>query len=421
MARFNPCHSSMNPTTIHRLLPTLALIPLLSLSASAGLVRFTAAIDATQETTGSTSTATGSAVMIYDVTANTFDLSVTVNDFAGPLTLSHIHEGASGVAGSPVVNFGTGETNYTRTGDTLTATFANMDYTGDPATLLAGNAYVNYHTDAWPGGEVRGQLIPDPVKLTAIIRPEFEIGAHTPVVSDAYGAAQATYDPATNMITTLVCLYNFTNTLTNSHIHEAAVDASGGVTLGFGGASVYLQNGNTYVQQFGPSAYPGSPVALLSEGAYVNAHSDVYTPGEIRGQLYVLDPTDTGRLGNVSTRGRVGLDDEVLIAGLIVQGENPVRVLLTARGPVLTGFNVGTVLADPLLEVYDAGNHLLFTNDDFGTAPFASLIAASGVSPTETSESAVLLVLPPGAYTGIVSGVGGTEGVALAEAFEVAW
>ena len=46
-------------------------------------------------------------------------------------------------------------------------------------------------------------------------------------------------------------------------------------------------------------------------------------------------------------------------------------------------------------------------------------IAATGVAPPHDLEAAVLLTLPPGEYTAIVSGVGETTGVALVDVFEV--
>jgi len=379
----------------------------------AGIVRFNATIDGTQA--GTASTATGTAVMIYDATANTLDLTVTITNFPATLTNSHIHEGAPGVSGGVVVPFGD-ETVYTRNGTTLTATFTNLTYGGTPLTLLSGGAYLNYHTAAFPGGEIRGQLIPEPVKLAALMTPDQETGT---VTSNAYGAAQATYDPMTNMITTTVGVYNFTNTLTNSHIHEAAVGVSGGVTLGFGAAAVYSNNGTTYLQQFGPSVYPGSPVALLSEGAYVNVHSNAFAAGEIRGQLYVSDPANAGRLVNVSARAQVGTADDVLISGFFVQGTEPVRVLVTARGPSMT--TVTGTLADPVLNVYDANSNLIFTNDNVADAPLQSVITGFTSVSFMATESGVVLVLPPGGYTGIVSGAGATTGVGLAEAFEVSW
>lgn len=385
-------------------------------SAHAGIVRFSAIIDAAQETTGSTSTATGSAIMLYDATGNTLDLMVTINDFPNPLLNSHIHEGPPGMDGGPVNTLGA-EIAYSRDGNTLTATFLNVTYLGTPATLLSGGAYLNFHTAAWPGGEIRGQLIPDPVKLTAIITPEQETGT---VDSDAYGAAQATYDPMTNEMDVLIFVYNFTNTFTNSHFHDAPVGVSAGVSHGLGGAAEYEQFGNTYTQFFENLDYEGDPVALVSEGTYLNFHSNVYAPGEIRGQLYVSEGPSAGRLINVSARARVGTGEDVLITGMFVAGTEPVRIVATARGPFLTGFGIIDALQDPMLTVHDAARNILIQNDNTADAPHASLFSGLSFAP-DGNEAGVLLLLPPGSYTNIVSGAGDTEGVAIGEAHMLNW
>ena len=68
---------------------------------------------------------------------------------AGGITGSHIHMAPSGVNG-PVV-FAIGPFNN-RTPQDFSPTAAQV------ADLTAGNYYVNYHSAAFPGGEIRGQL-----------------------------------------------------------------------------------------------------------------------------------------------------------------------------------------------------------------------------------------------------------------------
>ena len=60
------------------------------------------------------------------------------------------------------------------------------------------------------------------------------------------------------------------------------------------------------------------------------------------------------------------------------------------------------------------------TNDDWMSDPTQkAAIMATGLAPTNALESAIAITLPvgSGAYTAIVSGVGGTTGVALVEAY----
>src|SRR5215510_10888011 len=85
----------------------------LAFSARAQVIELRASIDAAQESPTSTSSATGSAVMFYNVSTNLFDLVVTINNFSNTATLSHVHEGAVGVPGPVVTDLGP-EAVYTR-------------------------------------------------------------------------------------------------------------------------------------------------------------------------------------------------------------------------------------------------------------------------------------------------------------------
>jgi hypothetical protein len=378
----------------------------------AQLVEFRATIAATQETTGSVSPATGWAVLLYDVATNKFDLTVSLTGLDNTITASHLHEAAPGVAGPVVTPLGA-EAAYVRSGSTITGTFTDVTYAGTPLTLLRNGTYINFHSASYPGGEIRGQLIAQPVKLAALLR------APTGSASSAYGAALITYDPGTNKISTRVHVYNFANTLTNSHYHEAPPGANGPVVHGLGGASVYTQTGTAYGAVFANQTYGGDPWKLLAGGAYLNVHSNVNPGGEIRGQVHVSTTADPGRLVNVASRGWVGPGEQVLVTGFVISGSDPVRVLLTARGPSLTALGVTGALANPLLRLHDSAGRAIVTNDDFGTGFAAADLPATGFAPTAAAESALLLVLPPGVYTAVVSGADGGTGVALAEVYEV--
>jgi hypothetical protein len=119
----------------------------------------------------------------------------------------------------------------------------------------------------------------------------------------------------------------------------------------------------------------------------------------------------------MATRGRVLTGDQVMIAGLIIQGDGPQTVVVRARGPSLAQFNVPGLLANPQLQLF-SGSTQIAVNDDWGGAANAAQLTASGFAPSDARESAILLTLDPGAYTAIVTGVGGTTGVAIVEVFE---
>jgi hypothetical protein len=136
-------------------------------------------------------------------------------------------------------------------------------------------------------------------------------------------------------------------------------------------------------------------------------------------ELYDLDTTDPGELGNLSVRALVRTDDDVLIDGVILRGGHPKRVLFRAIGPDLHNRGVKGELQDPTLDLYDQNGTLLRTNDNWKQAPNSAEIQSDGFAPKDDRESAILITLPSGNYTSIVRGVNRTTGIALAEAFKL--
>ena len=110
---------------------------------------FKAMLSGAQEAPANASTATGEATLIYDSTAKIFQLSVT-HTIAAP-TNGHIHKGVIGVSGPVVFPF----SSFT---SPISFTSGVLDPTQD-ADLKTNLYYVNIHTAAFPGGEIRGQLI----------------------------------------------------------------------------------------------------------------------------------------------------------------------------------------------------------------------------------------------------------------------
>jgi Divergent InlB B-repeat domain len=130
-----------------------------------------------------------------------------------------------------------------------------------------------------------------------------------------------------------------------------------------------------------------------------------------------LNPVNS-RLTNIATRGRVQTGDNVMIGGFIIDGATPKSVLIRARGPSLSAYGVPGVLANPKVDLY-SGQTVISSNDNWGTAPNAAAITATGLAPTNSLESAILTTLSPGAYTAIVSGVSNTSGVGIVEVLEM--
>ena len=136
------------------------------------------------------------------------------------------------------------------------------------------------------------------------------------------------------------------------------------------------------------------------------------------GVVEVYDIGQTGsQLGNISTRGLVGIGDNVIIGGVIV-GPNSggsARVLVRGMGPSLA--NIPNRLQDPMIELRDGNGLLLAGNDNWKTNQ--TQVAATGIPPSDDREAALVAELAPGNYTAILSGKNNSSGVGVIEVYHL--
>ena len=123
---------------------------------------------------------------------------------------------------------------------------------------------------------------------------------------------------------------------------------------------------------------------------------------------------------NISTRGKVLTGSDVMIAGFIVQGSGPKNVVVSVAGPSLANFGISSPLGNPTLTlVRSSDNAVIAANDDWQNQDPTRVAAIqnAGVQPNHALEPALIATLAPGAYTAIVSGIGGVTGTALVGVF----
>jgi len=138
-------------------------------------------------------------------------------------------------------------------------------------------------------------------------------------------------------------------------------------------------------------------------------------------EAYDLDPAAASKLANISTRGFVELDDDVMIAGLIVMPGDDImltNILVRALGPTLNDFGVPDALVNPTLDLVNSSGTIIRSNDNWKDSQRAE-IEATGLAPTYDSEAALIESVAPGAYTAIVRGAGRTTGVGLVEVYNL--
>jgi hypothetical protein len=194
-------------------------------------------------------------------------------------------------------------------------------------------------------------------------------------------------------------------------------DGAGGLIV----ANDNWQSGDT--SQVPTDFQPADPkesviVQTLAPGAYTAILKGA--SGEIGvglAEVYDFDKTSAAQLANIATRGFVQTNDNVMIAGFIIGGTEPAKVLVRVTGPTLSKFGITGQLDDPTLELHD-GNGAVISNDDW-RASQESDILASTLQPADDREPAILATLVPGSYTAVVRGKADATGVAVVEAYNV--
>ncbi|HKP05052.1 MAG TPA: hypothetical protein VJU77_17000 [Chthoniobacterales bacterium] len=137
-------------------------------------------------------------------------------------------------------------------------------------------------------------------------------------------------------------------------------------------------------------------------------------------ELFDLEQGSASKLGNISTRGFVDVDDNVMIAGLIVSPSNGTssKVLVRALGPTLGDFGVPNSLDNPTLDLVNSSGTVIRSNDNWKTDQRPE-IEATNLAPNHDEEAALIETVAPGAYTAVVRGSGRTTGVGLVEVYNI--
>jgi hypothetical protein len=155
-------------------------------------------------------------------------------------------------------------------------------------------------------------------------------------------------------------------------------------------------------------------VTTLAPAAYTAVITGANnTTGVAVVEIYDLNTGADSVLANISTRALVQTDNDILIGGFIVLGQQAQKVIVRALGPSLPF--AGT-LANPTLELHDSNGNQIAANDDWRTDQQAEIIATT-VAPSMDGESAIVTTLQPGNFTAVVRGANNGIGVGLVEVY----
>lgn len=153
----------MESRTIKMILVAVCAAVLLPASAEAVLVDFTIEANAAQEVHAVTSPGTGAGWLQLDTDTNAIQWSFIYSNLTGPVTGAHFHGPADVGVNGPALIALDGSSSPMMDSTIIDNTMKMQ--------LLAGDWYINLHTDAYPQGEIRGQLervVPEPATVALL-------------------------------------------------------------------------------------------------------------------------------------------------------------------------------------------------------------------------------------------------------------
>lgn len=236
-------------------------------------LQFTATLSGSQEVPEVVSDAQGVGVFTLDEDKTNLYINVSLSHLSGPITGMHIHESGVGSNGPVVFNLTT-----FLTGNRGKGVLKNI--TPEVITkLLAGDYYINVHTEMHPGGEIRGQIgLETDHRYTAFMAGVYEVPA---VVSDGRGLGIFHLNHAKTKVDIKVQFHGLTSNVTGAHIHNAQAGMNGPVIFDLDP----LLKGNSIEGTWDPGIHLD---ALLAGDLYINVHTVNHPGGEIRGQISLL-------------------------------------------------------------------------------------------------------------------------------------
>lgn len=226
---------------------------------------------------GTGSAATGFAVCELNADQDSMTIAVD-HDVAGVLD-GHVHLGAPGVSGP--VQFG-----FTSPTSPISETWEMTE--ADVDNLLAGDLYINIHSNAFPAGEIRGQLDQGAIGVTFAL-DEAQADECNGTGSAATGTA--TVNLKGEAMTMTVAISHDVADPIDAHIHLGAACVSGPIQFQTDFTSP--ANNVWYLSMADVTNY-------LREELYLNIHSTPFPGGEIRGQLAEPSGCCSGGTGNVN-------------------------------------------------------------------------------------------------------------------------
>lgn len=240
-----------------------------------GRLLFTATLSGDQEVPPVTTDGMGVGSLFLNEAKDSLCVNVTVYGLSGDIAAAHIHQGAMGMNGGVLFDFGP-----FIEGNNISTAITGDDLTPELLTAaLNGMLYFNVHTAENPDGEVRGQItLEKDMAFRAMLDPDQE---NHDVTSDALGLATFNLTRAGDKVQFYGVFDNLTSEITMAHLHVAPAGEDGPVVVDLGD----FLDGNTLTGTFDPTEFDGLLEDMLAGNIYLNVHTENFPAGELRGQV----------------------------------------------------------------------------------------------------------------------------------------
>jgi hypothetical protein len=228
---------------------------------------FSVSLDGGQEVPPVVTAGRGWGVVRLDTATNDVRIFVYHENLSAAPVAAHLHLGVPGVNGPILVGLAPASPNtYTGTGTLTPAQVAALGSTG---------TYLNVHTPANPGGEIRGAVVTSAsTRFVGNLSGAQEV---PPVATAATGTAVAYLHQPENRLVYFVNTTGLANVLF-AHFHQAPAGSNGPIVVTLNGTA-----GN-YCGVSGVLT-PAQVAAVLADTFYTNVHTAANPGGELRGQM----------------------------------------------------------------------------------------------------------------------------------------
>ena len=227
---------------------------------------------------GITTDAVGIGSFMLNSTMDTICYEISVNGLSGIITAIHLHNAPVGMMGPVVIDLGAGID-----GNIVKGSITGTELSDHLMNFLKGELYINLHTMANAGGEIRGQVYLEKDMLFEAKADTMQQNHTVNAPMNPVGLGSFTLGQNKKMINYMFVGTDLTGMITAAHLHYGAMGSDGGVAVDL--SSGIMMGMPVIKGSFDASMVTGFVDSLMAGKVYLNVHTMMNAAGEVRGQL----------------------------------------------------------------------------------------------------------------------------------------